>query len=567
MLDKATQKAIEEAVRISANDPGFFCRYFLKHWFPAEMPAFHLGILALVTRKVEWLNDYPDAHEFLLNEFKYQADPQDPTSIELPVFIKNAEGKLLMVCDDHNNIMVPRGFSKTTLLNAANLYDCLTDGTTFCVYISKSAEHAEMQLGNIRAELEGNALLKFAYGNLVPTRADREKWQADQLQLLNGAILVARGRGGQVRGLNFRARRPNRITIDDVEDDATALSPTEMKKTESWYYSSVEKAGQVMEGAEGEDWAQQPLRVTNLGTLLGPKCLMMTLTKDPKFNTVRFGAKLRYENPDDTRMLWPFKLSYATYTKDRERHRRIGKLAEFTREIDSAIRIADDSIFPNQFIYQPTTRADLAHVAVFLDPAISEKPEADDAALAVAGRRFSDGALWALDEWGGQGKTPQEKIEAFFEYHQKWQATHAGLEAQAYQRSLIFYMREAMAKKRYWFKIEAITRGPKEAKNERILGLLSPRYLGGAIRHLRPLPGLESNIGDWPNGKKDFADAFASALSLLGESGAMVIPEAEREKGEYAPLEQTLPPAFTTVSGMLVRGPTIERMTRRYPVS
>jgi hypothetical protein len=204
--DPKSAAVIKEAVLKSADDPAFFCRFFLPHWFPSEMPAFHLGILALRTRKVDWLSDplYEDAVEFLLDEFRYAADPADPESTALPVFLRGDDGQLIMVCDDYLNLILPRGFSKTTLMNAVNLYDCLTDGTTFCVYISKSAEHAETQLGNIKFELEANELLREAYGNLVPTRASPEKWQADQLQLLNGAILVARGKGGQVRGLNYR---------------------------------------------------------------------------------------------------------------------------------------------------------------------------------------------------------------------------------------------------------------------------------------------------------------------------------------------------------------------------
>lgn len=539
MSDKATSLILEEAVRRSASDPAYFLRFFLSHWFPSDLPPFHLGILALMQRKVEFLNNYPAAHEFLLNEFKYQADPNDPASLELPVFERHPSGKIIMVADDHNNIIVPRGFSKTTLMNGSNLYDVLTDGKTFCVYISKSSDHAETQLGNIKIELETNQILRQAYGNVVPTRADVEKWQADQLQLTNGAILIARGRGGQVRGLNYQARRPNRIVLDDVEDDDKVRSDTERKHTESWFYSSVEKAGQVMEGMEGHEDAQQPLRITNLGTLLGAECLMMSLAKDPKFNTVKFGAKLDLLNPDDHRMLWPFKMSYKTYEAERQRHRRVGKLAEFTRELDSSIRVTDDAIFPSTFIYQPTPLSDLVQRALALDPAISKNRRADSAALIVSGRRASDGALWFLDEWGGQGKTPRELIDAVFEYRNLWRTTIHGIEAVGYQEALIYIMQEEMARKQDYFTIEGIRHGQNE-KLARIEGILSPRYKLGVIRHLRPLHKLEGNLADWPNGKKDFADAAAMSLKLLGESqllavGAMVGPQDQETLRDYAP--------------------------------
>lgn len=569
MIDAAAKKALEEAVEKSAADPAFFLRFFLRHWFPSPLPPFHLGIIALITKKVEWLNDpiYADAIPFLLTEFKYQADPNDPTSTELPVFRLNSEGKIVMVSGDHNNVIVPRGFSKTTLTNGCDLYDVLTDGSTFCVYISKSADHAEMQLQNIKIELETNVLLRAAYGNLVPTRADVEKWQADQLQLTNGAILVARGKGGQVRGLNYRARRPNKIVLDDVEDDGLVASTTERKKTENWFYSAVEKAGVEMEGAQGEEWAQQPLQIINLGTLLGSECLMMTLSHDPKFNTIRFGAKLHLNDPDDTAMLWSYKMSYEKYSAERRRHALIGKLSQFTRELDSSIRVADDTLFPPKFIYQYVSRTDLAVVSIFCDPAISDQPDRDHTAIVVAGRRESDGALWLLEEWGGVGKRPDEMLDAYFDMHQRWKCNLAGFEAQAFQRVLRYSMREEMARRRYWFVPQEVIRGNKITKDDRIVGMLSPRYLLGVLRHLRPLEGVESNIADWPNGKKDYADAAASALTLLGESGALVIPEEEREKGEYEALEQTLPPAYRAVSNYIIKGsPVADRLRSRYPV-
>lgn len=552
-MDPAQRKLVEEATAKGAFDPAFWLRFFLPHWFPSPFPPFMLGIIALHTKQVEWLNNYKEAHDFLLNEFKYAADPDDPTSIELPVFQLGSDGKLIMVCGDHLNLIVPRGFSKTTLLNGLNLRESCTDGTLFLVYISKSADHAEAQLGNCKMEFETNALLQLAYGKLVPDRSDPERWGADVIQLKNGAIFVARGRGGQVRGLNFRARRPNRIVLDDVEDDGTVESPTVRKKNEDWFYSAVEKAGQVMDGAADEEWAQQALHITNLGTLLGAQCLMMTLSKDPSFSTVRFGAKLDPLNNKDERMLWAYKYSYARYIREKKRHQKLGKSAQFAREIDSTIRVGEDSIFPQFFMREGALRSQFVAVSMFLDPAISERKDADDAALIVAGRK-ENGMLWFLDEWGGTGKTPRDKIDAFFEYHAKWQCTHHGIEAQAYQRSLIFLMREEMAKKQYFFHIEGVLRGNDERKEQRIVGLLSPRYSNGFIKHLRPLPGLEGNLLDWPNGGRDYADAAASALVLLGESQMLAIPEEALDKEEYAPLPQALPPAYRTVSNHISRG-------------
>lgn len=563
-LDPASRKILEDAVKRSAWDPAFFLRFFLSDWFPTALPPVHMGLLALLTRKVNFLNHYPECHEFIMKHFKYLADPQDPNSLELHVFQKNAEGGIFMVCGDNNNFIIPRGFSKTTLYNGANLYDCMTDGNTFSVYISETATHSETQLGNIRHELETNEKLRIAYGNVVPTRADSEKWTSDQLQLRNGAILVARGRGGQVRGLNFRGRRPTKIGMDDVEDQESIATALQRDKTEDWFYGAVKPTGVLMEG----DKDQQPLQITNLGTLLGPDCLCMTLNGDPEFNTVRFGAVVEQPSDDNGNtptMLWDYKMSFELYSKMRENARYVRKLSQFTREYDSLIRVDDDTIFPTTFIYTPTQRSDLIHVSQALDPAISAQPGRDHSALVTAGRRASDGCLWILDEWGGLGKTPTELIDQYFENHIKWQTTHNGIEAQQYQAALIHILGEEMARRQYYFIVTPIVQGSKVKKDDRIVGVLSPRYMNGYIRHLRPFRNLESNLDDWPNGKKDYADAAAMALTLLGESQGLVIPDAAKNPEDYGPLKTHLPPVYRTVSNHIVTGrQTAQAFKNRY---
>jgi len=154
-MSHTTDQLIKQAVIESAEDPAYFCRFFLRSWFPSPLGWFQLGLLALLTRKVTFLDkpEYHWAHPFLFRYFTYLADPNDPNSTELKVFQYDTEGRMMMIAGANNAVIIPRGFSKTTLNNAANLYELLTDLTTFSVYISESADHAERQLGNIKRQL------------------------------------------------------------------------------------------------------------------------------------------------------------------------------------------------------------------------------------------------------------------------------------------------------------------------------------------------------------------------------------------------------------------------------
>lgn len=535
MSHAASREVLENAVRQSAEDPAFFARFFLRNWFPSPIPPFHLGMLALFNRKVEFLDKYPDAHEFLLNHFSYLADPNDPESTELPVFQLDSEGKMMMVAGANNAIIVPRGFSKTTLKKASDLHELVTDPRTFSVYVSESADHAIRQLGDIRRQLESNKLLRAAYGDVVPARTDSEKWGADEIQLKTGAILLARGRGSQVRGLLYDGRRPNRITLDDVEDKESVATAAQREKVSDWFYGDVVPAGNLMErdaDFDPDTERQQELQITVLGTLLHSECLLITLQKDVTFNHVRFGAKL-----ENGQMLWPAKMGEATYNFQRERYRRNGKLAEFCREYDSTIRVEEDALFQYKdiSIYQPTPFTALIQRAQACDPAISDQPGRDHCTILIAGRR-EDGALWFLEEWGGLGKTPREVVDQLFEFHLRFKLHVTGIESQQYQKSLVFLLREEMARKQLFFNVKPIIQGNDKSKDDRIAGILQPRYANGYIRHQKVLPRLEQQLLDFPNGKKDYADAAAMALSLLGETQFLAAPEGSAFQDEYEPL-------------------------------
>lgn len=521
----------------SFSDPAYFLRFFLSHWFPSDLPPFHLGLLALITGKVAFLDNYPDAHDFLLQHFRYEGDPRDPSDKGTPVFVKNDEGHICMVAPNENsNWIIPRGFSKTTLVKGAYTYLAVVDSTTFCVFISASAAHAETQILDVKTELETNAKIREVYGNQVPSRSDTEKWTAKELHLRHGAILIAKGRGGQIRGLTHQGRRPNKICLDDIEDEESIATQAQREKTKNWFYGSVVPAGQIMEGARGEEWAQDPLQIINLGTLLGPECLVVDLSRNETFSTVKFGAKV-----DKDTMLWPYKMPIHTYEKMRRSYRSNGQLGHFAKEYDSEIRVDEDALFPALYHYVPVAMSDLVQRSLALDPAISDSANADAAALVVAGRH-TNGRLWFLDEWGGVGKTPSEKIEALFEYHLRWQTELNGIEAVAYQAALLHLAREEMARRQFFFNITPIRPGRTETKIQRITNTLSPRYKNGYISHFRPLPMLEADLTDWPNGRKDFPDAAAMALNLLGETAGLAMDGALEDLPAFTP--ENIPAAF-----------------------
>jgi hypothetical protein len=106
-------------------------------------------------------------------------------------------------------------------------------------------------------------------------------------------------------------------------------------------------------------------------------------------------------------------------------------------------------------------------------------------------------------------------------------------------------MQEEMGRRQRFFTIEPIIQGAQQRKDDRIVGILAPRYSNGYIKHRRPFPGLEGNLLDWPNGKKDYADAAAMALTLLGETQMLVMPGDAITLDTYGGIDSELPPLYS----------------------
>jgi hypothetical protein len=411
-------------------------------------------------------------------------------------------------------VMMPRGFSKTTLFNALIIYIICYKLEEYIVYLSETGPHAEQQLQNIRMELEGNEVVNDLFGNLAPDRNDPEKWTGKDLQTTTGVRLQASGRGGQVRGKNYRAIRPGLILGDDIEDEESVATPEQRKKTLGWLVGAVKPALPKRKG-----------KLFLTGTMLHSESMLMSMARDPLWITVRFGAML-----ENGHALWPLMMTEGEWLAERESFKRQGMLAKFYMEYQSSIHVDADSrkFQPENWQIVPRAREDFVLVAEVIDPAISDKKGSDWCVIAIVGMT-AHGQIQVLDLWSKVGASPREQVDEYFRLHFLWQPDKHGVEAVAYQAALIHLLTEEMARKSHsfgnsaYFGIMPITHARR--KVERIEGVLAPRYASGYITHQRRFHNLESEALDWPNGKKDHLDAVAMGVTLLDPVATFAGPD------------------------------------------
>lgn len=543
-MSAVLEPSVEDLATVAARgftNPRFFCRWFLPEWFPLPMPWVHVGILALLTQQTKFLLEFDEEYterdlDKILRHFTYKVDPTKEDSSTLPIFVR--EGDEIFITDSRFLlIMMPRGASKTTLFNASNIYNTVYRCHKYFLYLSEASTHACTQVTNVGRQLVNNPRLRMVFGDLRPDQRNEQgyRWSESEglIQTSTGVSFEAVGRGGQVRGKNRNGQRPDLIGFDDVEDKESVKTEDQRAKAKDWLFSDVLPALPEL---------NPNARVIGMGTLLHNEALLAVLSRDPEWIVVKFGVI----DPDGD-ALWPAWMDLKKIEARKQRFALKGLLHLFYLEYFNEFRAPETQVFKPEFIHvAPRPLKDYIWRAMAIDPAISEDRRADSCVIAGVGMT-EDGIIGVLEDWGKVGASPREQVDQYFRIHFLLMPQHHGVEAVAYQKSLVHLLREEMFRKGKeqkalgknpadaYFEITPITHG-KTGKTERIEGILQPRYASGYVVHQRVFPDLHTQLLDWPNGKRDHPDAVAMAISLL--DGYAAVAGGETTTEALPPLEE-----------------------------
>lgn len=538
-------------------DPVLYARTFKRNAFEYPMSWVHRGLLAILLGrpgfllnfgkeswpKAEW--EWDEAQlEKILRYFTYKVDFDDPNEVPKPLFEWDREANTITLTTSRFIVlMMPRGIGKTTVVNLSNEIDIVYEDVKFLAYLSETATHANNQLGSVKQELEDNDLIRTAFGNLRPDRASGKTWSEDHIETTKGIIAVSKGRQGQVRGTNVNFKRPDKIVVDDVEDEESVSTEEQLAKAKKWFFKAVVPALPQF-GDSG--------RIIVVGTLLDPNSLLMGLVKNPEWVAVVFGALDPEGEP-----IAPFYMTKEQFEAKKLSFARNGMLTAFYMEYCSIVHQNDDTKKFNieKIRIQILERTEFLGVSEVIDPAISEEVTAAYCAIGVVGMT-EKGHLHVLDTWEKIGAHPGEQVDNYFDMHFKWNPTHHGVEAIAYQAALVHLLQAEMFKRaktwgsRAYFEIIKETKqlhGTEKKKVLRVEGILAPRYKAGYITHQRHFPVLMSHLNDWPLGKKDLPDVIAMCVALLDPMAGLALNDREGASAQtelaldnYEPLERVL---------------------------
>ena len=153
-------------------------------------------------------------------------------------------------------------------------------------------------------------------------------------------------------------------------------------------------------------------------------------------------------------------------------------------------------------------------IYTFIDPAISDKQEADYTAI-VTIWIDSNNRVFVLDILHDR-MNPDELINSTFNTYLKWKPSYIWLETVQYQKMLAFEMRKQMNSRNIFFNLIEVN--PMGEKNARIRTLLQPRYSNASVLHPKyhlKTKELELELLKFPNAKHDdIIDSLAWALKI-----------------------------------------------------
>ena len=280
----------------------------------------------------------------------------------------------------------PREHAKSTFFTFGdNLHDICFALRHFIIILSDTNDQGTTFTLAIGMELEENPRLKHDFGKLLGP-----SWGKGSFITTNGIWVLARGRQDKIRGLRNRQYRPDKVLVDDFENDSNVRNPKIVKEGIDFLQGTV--IGSVGDG----------YTFLMVGNLFHPKSVLSQLIamKDEEGQPLyvsRVYQAILNEGTANERSLWP---EHWPLTRLKAKRQKM-TTANFNREMMNLCG-AEDSPFPEAW-FRFHTAGDIALkdlvVASFCDPSAKQGEANDFKAIVAVGWDAKAGLYRCLHAW------------------------------------------------------------------------------------------------------------------------------------------------------------------------
>ena len=404
-------------------------------------------------------------------------------------------------------IVLPRDWFKSTIGSVAYpIWRALNNPNVRILIVQNSMSNARKKLQSIKQIIEKNKLLRALYPELLPNK--KSVWTAECLTVnREGAYpegtFEAAGTGTAVTSRHYDLIIED-DTISPEIDDMTGVmqQPTQLE----------------IEKAIGFHRLVHPL-------LLHPSKSEIVVIGTRWCERDLIGWIMR--NTDDYRILSRSARENGKIVWDRydekvlkEIETNIGPYMFSTLFLNEPMN-AVNGVFKRDWInyYQTVTSLSLVY-CTSVDPASAKKEMSSDPDYSVILTTAVDrenGLIYVV-HYTRERMNPGEQINAIFNHYVAYKPLVVRVEAIAYQRTLVYWIKKRQEKLNMPFYVEPI-KGLVGSKEDRIRGL-QPYFAAGKIKIKTDMGELERELLSFPNGAHDdIIDALTMQISFWYQIG------------------------------------------------
>jgi hypothetical protein len=388
-----------------------------------------------------------------------------------------------------------RGGGKSTIAEEATVVDACLERFRNKVILGSSLERAVDRLKAIRHEFETNDFINEVFGDLVgPT------WNDDKIVLANGVCIQAFGQGQRFRGVKHLDHRPDRLDVDDLEDEESVATPEAREKLKKWFLKVVLPA------------CDPDVRVRMYATPLNPEALPMHLMRTTQWLTRTYPVYfLKVNGKGDAIRVptWPGRYPLDWIDQTEREFAELGATQEFAQEYlcmpeDPRTKTFTEGmlkVVPRVHTWHPTFAA--------YDPART-----------VGARSASTGKVvfsWIgpkLVIWEATGRMwmPDELIDDIFRVQDDYHPVAIGIEEQGLHEFINQPLRSQSVLRAEPLPLRTLK--PPKGKIDFIRSL-QPFFKSGEVEFADAIdPEARAQILGFPTGKLDVPNALAYALIM-----------------------------------------------------
>ena len=402
----------------------------------------------------------------------------------------------------HILLLLPRGTFKSSIVTVGYSLWKIAQNPSDRILIANATRPMAVQfLSQIKNYLQRSKEFKDLFGDLATTA---DSWREDRIYVAREKAYAAKEPTVWAQGVesNVVGSHFDIAILDDVVARENIGSKEQIEKIKTFYKDALDLIDPIGDHK----------RVIVIGTTWHWGDLYAWIEEDlqEEFAILRMPA---YEGEwDKGDLLLPKRLSWKTL-KDLKKQQ--GN-SHFSAQYMLDPIPTEDQVFKPPFRYYEETDIRGLDLRKFItiDPAISEKKEADFSAMMCVGVDKNND-WYILDIWRKQC-LPKELIDQVFYWNDKWKPTTIGIETVAFQKALQYFIYDEMKRRNKFIPLKELGNTDR-SKDERIRGL-QPRYETRSIFHKKEHElnqFFEDELQRFPRGKNDdMIDALAGQLEL-----------------------------------------------------